>query len=175
MEFPENPAVNMDQLPLLQDVDVLPVDRAYRKMRLLAWGVVQALIFVAVLAPFAGQLLGWLEGVNMGLIWIPLLVQFALGGLWFAEEWLGFERRGYAVRERDITYRTGWLVRNTVTIPYSMIQHSELSQGPVSRWLGLNHIKLFTAGGSGNLRIAGLKEEKAQELRGVIDARAGKS
>ena len=94
MEFPENPAVNMDQLPLLQDVDVLPVDRAYRKMRLLAWGVVQALILVAVLAPFAGQLLGWLEGVNMGLIWIPLLVQFALGGLWFAEEWLGFERRG---------------------------------------------------------------------------------
>ena len=91
------------------------------------------------------------------------------------EEWWGFARRGYAVRERDITYQTGWLVRNTITVPYVMVQHSELSQGPVSRWFGLNHIKLFTAGGSGNLRIAGLQEERAQALREVIEARAGKA
>ena len=56
-----------------------------------------------------------------------------------------------------------------------MIQHSELSQGPVSRWLGINHIKLFTAGGSGNLRIAGIQEDRAQELRAIIEARAGKA
>jgi membrane protein YdbS with pleckstrin-like domain len=37
--------------------------------------------------------------------------------------------------------------------------------------LGLNHVKLFTAGGSGNLRIAGLAEEEAQTLRAVIEAR----
>ena len=91
----------------------------------------------------------------------------AFGLLWFLEEWKGFPRRGYAVRERDITYRAGWLFRSTTTVPFGMIQHSELSQGPVSRKLGLNHLKLFTAGGSGNLRIAGLEDEDAQTLRAV--------
>ena len=63
------------------------------------------------------------------------------------------------------------MFRTTTTVPFGMIQHSELSQGPVSRMLGLNHVKLFTAGGSGNLRIAGLAEEEAQTLRAVIEAR----
>ncbi|MDG1381548.1 MAG: PH domain-containing protein, partial [Flavobacteriales bacterium] len=119
--------------------------------------------------------LGWIEYPSIRFWWIPLCFQALVAGIWFLEEWKGFARRGYAIRERDVTYQTGWMVRNTTTIPYVMIQHSELSQGPVSRWLGINHIKLFTAGGSGNLRIAGIQEDRAQELRAIIEARAGKA
>jgi membrane protein YdbS with pleckstrin-like domain len=175
MEVPPNPELNLDNLPPLGAIEWVSVDVNYRKMRLLSWATVQLVMLLLILSPMVASLLGHVNYSDIHLWWVLLCLQVPLSGLWFMEEWRGFMRRGYAVRERDITYQTGWLIRNTTTIPYGMIQHSELSQGPVSRWLGINHIKLFTAGGSGNLRIAGLKEERAQELRALIDARAGRS
>ncbi len=167
-----NPQINLEDVPRLDDVTFLPVSRKYFRMRMAFWGVVQLMTFGAVMSPFVArafvddgrldEFTGW---------WWPLAALVTWAALWFLEEWKGFERRGYAVREHDVTYRTGWFFRNTTTVPFGMIQHSELSQGPISRALGLNHLKIFTAGGSGNLRIAGLDEEEAQQLRSVIEVR----
>ncbi len=175
MEVQPNSPVNCDNLPQIDTVDLVPVDLNYRKMRLMSWGMAQGVLLILILSPVLASLLGWIEYPSIRFWWIPLCFQALVAGIWFLEEWKGFARRGYAIRERDVTYQTGWMVRNTTTIPYVMIQHSELSQGPVSRWLGINHIKLFTAGGSGNLRIAGIQEDRAQELRAIIEARAGKA
>ena len=167
-----NPAIDLSDLPDVEGVTFLPVSRKYRTMRLALWGTVQLLLLAAVLTPYLLYRFGGEEDLAaFSQWWLPVLAQAVLAILWGLEEWKGFQRRGYAVRDRDITYRTGWLFRSTTTVPFGMIQHSELSQGPVSRMMGLNHLKIFTAGGSGNLRIAGLTEEDAQSLRSVIEAR----
>jgi len=167
-----NPALDLSALPRIEDVEFHQVSKKYRAMRLALWGSVQFLYSCACLTPYLLYKVGGDQDMAQfsGRYW-PLGAGAAFGLLWFLEEWKGFPKRGYAVRERDITYRAGWLFRSTTTVPFGMIQHSELSQGPVSRKLGLNHLKLFTAGGSGNLRIAGLEDEDAQTLRAVIEAR----
>ncbi len=167
-----NPTLNLTQLPSLEAIEFLPISKKYRSMRLAFWGGVQLLVLAAALTPFLIYKFGGDDSLAGLSAWYwPVGIQTVIASMWFLEEWKGFPRRGYAVRERDITYRAGWLFRSTTTVPFGMIQHSELSQGPVSRKLGLNHLKLFTAGGSGNLRIAGLEDADAQALRAVIESR----
>ena len=178
VDIPTNPVVDLSHVPNLGILDFVGVSRSYRTLRLLQWSLVQLVLVLGVLSPLFLRVIspemGLPEDVSLGLIWIPLGVQFVLGGFWFMEEVLGFPRRGYVVRERDITYRTGWFSRSTTTVPYGQIQHLELTQGPVARLFGLKHLKLYTAGGSGNLRIAGLDEDVAERLRGLLDTRTGK-
>jgi len=177
MKVPSNPEIDLSSVPALGDLEFTGVSESYRTMRLLQWSVVQAILSLAILSPVIVR--RWVpdlelpEEFEIGIWWIPLAIQGALGGLWLFEEWLGFPRRGYVVRDRDITYRTGWFSRSTTTVPYGQVQHLELTQGLLSRLFGLKHLKLFTAGGSGNLRIAGLAEEDAEVLRSVLDSRTG--
>lgn len=144
-------------------------------MRLGIWGGVQLVIASMLLTPYiVFRIRDNGELAEFSAWWWPMMGQALVAGAWLMEEILGFPRRGYAVRERDITYRTGWLSRTTTTIPFGQIQHSELVQGPIGRLFNLKHLKLFTAGGGGNLRIAGVDEAEAEVLRGIIDARSGR-
>ena len=178
MEAPSNPEVDLSSVPPLGALDFTAVSEDYRTLRIIQWSVVQLVLALCILAPVFIRTL--FNNVELSVdfdddYWrIPLLVQGVIGGFWLVEEWLGFPRRGYVVRERDITYRSGWFSRTTTTIPYSQVQHIELTQGLIARWFGLKHLKLFTAGGSGNLRIAGIEEADAQVLRSVLDSRTGK-
>ena len=177
IDIPNNPALDLSAVPVLSALEFTGVSEAYRTMRLIQWGLVQFVLLLAILSPVLAQRFAadvdWPE-MGLSVLWIPLTVQGVLGGFWLLEEWLGFPRRGYVVRDRDITYRTGWFSRSTTTVPYGQVQHLELVQGPVARLFGLKHLKLYTAGGSGNLRIAGLDERDAEVLRSVLDSRTGK-
>ncbi len=176
MDVPANSAIDLTQVPQLEALEYTGVSPRYRTLRLLVWALVQCGLTLLVVSPFILKLVfpeqEAFADMEFDFWWIPLGVQATLGLFWLTEEWLGFPRRGYAVRERDITYRSGWFSRSTVTVPYAQIQHLELVQGPVARAFGLKHLKLFTAGGSGNLRIAGLEEGEADRLRTVLDTRS---
>jgi len=97
-------------------------------------------------------------------------------GIWAMEELRGFPIRGVLVRDHDLTFRSGYWVREMVTVPFNRIQHSEVSQGPLARAFGVCTLKLYTAGSSGaNLRVPGLDFARAQQLRAFLDERAGQS
>lgn len=176
MDVPSNAALDLKEIPRLEGLEFTGVSVRYRSLRLLVWAVIQCGLTLVVLSPFILSLAfpnrEEFQDMQYSGWWIPLALQAVLGAFWLTEEWLGFPRRGYAVRERDITYRSGWFSRSTTTVPYAQIQHLELTQGPVARLFGLKHLKLFTAGGSGNLRIAGLEAEDADRLRTVLDSRS---
>jgi membrane protein YdbS with pleckstrin-like domain len=170
-----NPVLDLSGVPRLEEVEFHAVSRKYLRLRLGVWGGAQLLILAAAVAPAVAHVLTEdPEWAMLSQWWWPVGVQSVFALLWFLEEWKGFPRRGYAIRERDITYRTGWLFRTTTTVPFGMIQHSELVQGPVSRLLQIKNLRLFTAGGSGNLRIAGLDEEQAETLRAILETRTRK-
>lgn len=86
---------------------------------------------------------------------------------------IGYRRRSYALRERDLTYKKGWLFYATTTVPFNRIQHTEVSQGPLERRYELCTLNIYTAGGStSDLSIPGLNEDEAQQLRDFIAKKA---
>jgi len=76
---------------------------------------------------------------------------------------------GYALRQRDVVYKSGMLFRSTIIVPFNRVQHCEINQGPIDRYFGLSELSLFTAGGSSSdLNIPGLSQDTAAKLKQFI-------
>lgn len=82
---------------------------------------------------------------------------------------LGFPKKGYLLREQDVSFRSGLLVYKLTSIPFNRIQHVEVSQNMIEKSFGLSSIKIFTAGGSvSDLCIPGLLPEKAHQIEAFL-------
>lgn len=85
-------------------------------------------------------------------------------------------RIGYAIRDKDIIYKSGVFWHTVTAIPFNRIQHVEKSSTPLDRRFGISSLQLFTAGGSGgDLKIHGLPVEQAESLRAYILDKVGAS
>jgi len=81
----------------------------------------------------------------------------------------GFDNKAFALRDKDVVYKTGWLWKSMTTTPFNRVQHISIEQGPIERNWNLARLKLFTAGGnSSDLSIPGLDYNMAQELKEYI-------
>ncbi|MDN3652506.1 PH domain-containing protein [Thalassotalea ponticola] len=77
--------------------------------------------------------------------------------------------KGFALREQDISYKSGLFFRTVVTQPILRIQHVELRRGPIDRKFGLANLQVFSAGGSMHtFEIPGLELKHAKQLRQYI-------
>lgn len=82
---------------------------------------------------------------------------------------IGFKKRKYAVREKDISYKQGVFFRSLTTVPFNRIQHVEIDEGPIARFFGLVSLSVFTAGDSSDdLKIKGLLKQEAQQIKEFI-------
>jgi len=157
----ENLQLEKSDLPLLGNVDYSPHPKDYRDMRLL--------ILMIVMFLLSGFWIMQLVFLNMTAMGVIFLIWVGLLSLILLEEIKGFKKRGYALRQRDITYKKGFLIHSQTTIPFNRVQHCETTQGPLSRAFGLMSLKVFTAGGaSSDLRISGLRPEEANRLKDFI-------
>lgn len=85
---------------------------------------------------------------------------------------LGFPKKGYLLREQDVSYRRGLLFYKLTTIPFNRIQHVEVSQNIIEKGVGLSSVKIFTAGGSvSDLSIPGLLPDKAHQIESFLLAK----
>ena len=85
-------------------------------------------------------------------------------------------RRGYVLRDKDILFRKGVIWRSETAVPFNRIQHVETSNTPLDRRFGLATLQIFTAGGSsGDLKINGLGNDIAEQLRVFVLDKAGAS
>src|SRR5690606_32762321 len=85
--------------------------------------------------------------------------------LFFSTE-LGFKYSGYALREKDIIFRSGWIVRKERIVMLNRIQHVSVQSGPLERAFGLSSVSLYTAGASdADFTIRGIKIETAQQIK----------
>ena len=80
-----------------------------------------------------------------------------------------FKKRGYALREKDVVYKSGIIAETTTIIPLNRIQHVALDEGLFSRIYGLATLEIHTAGGStGHMKIAGIPVEKAKMIKEAL-------
>lgn len=164
METFENQPVFGDSLPKVEAQNFIGLEKKYL-IQILIFRTIVAVVFLAagVLfyvfandAPFHKLLLS-----------IPLA---AMGLLMIALGYFGFFNKGYALRQRDVSYREGLFFRTLTTVPLTRVQHSELVRGPLDRLMGLASVKMYTAGGStSDLVIPGLLNETAEQVREFIN------
>jgi membrane protein YdbS with pleckstrin-like domain len=73
-----------------------------------------------------------------------------------------------------LAVRHGVMIRKETVMPYSRIQHVDVTQGPVARRFGLATLVVHTASADGHaVRIPGLRVLDAQALRDDLATRAG--
>lgn len=159
MEF-ENNVVAVDSLPAIEKVNFTPLEKDYLYFRLttrviffiiLAGGLVALSIFTEVPA--------WQYFTAWGLL-LLLSIFFEIAA---------FGVKGYALREKDVSYKSGLIVFRTTSVPFNRIQHCEINQGPLARLFDLAAVKVYTAGGSSSdLSISGLHKDQAVQLRDHI-------
>ncbi len=161
----QNASVEVAELPKLESAryQLHPVRfKRFRYLSLLLF-IGPLIIVLSIVAIFAG--VNW----PLSVILVLSIVLF----LNIAGIQLDFPKRGYALRDQDITYAEGWLFHSVITIPFNRIQHSEVSEGPLERRFKLSTLKIYTAGGSSSdLSIPGLEKEEAQLLRDYISKKA---
>lgn len=77
--------------------------------------------------------------------------------------------KGYALREHDITYRSGVIFPNTTTIPFNRVQQVSISQNPVTKFFGLCAIDVVNgAQGFSSLVIHGIPTADADAIKSII-------
>jgi hypothetical protein len=85
---------------------------------------------------------------------------------------IGFKKRKYAIRDKDISYKCGIFFKSLTTVPFNRIQHIEIDEGPISRFFGLSKLNVFTAGDSSDdLEISGLLQEDALKIKEFISTK----
>ncbi|MFN2424610.1 MAG: PH domain-containing protein [Cryomorphaceae bacterium] len=162
-----NLEVPMDELPKVEEVHFQKHPLRYRNYRYLlaAFWLGIPLIGAAVLAVVVRE--PWTFAVAGGIVLVSAFVSVAVAK--------GFSRRAYALREKDLTYRKGWIFTSVTTVPFNRIQHTEVSQGPLERKFKLCKLNIYTAGGStSDLSVPGLEANEAAQLRDYVAKKAAR-
>jgi uncharacterized protein len=88
-------------------------------------------------------------------------------------DYRSFKNSGYALREQDLFYKTGWIWTSMIAVPYKRIQHMEVNQGPVSRLFDLANVSVYTAGGSSSdMEIEGVTIQQAESIKAYVLAKS---
>jgi len=161
----ENVRVDTKELPELESLDFQKHPVRYKTYRFLLSAIIWSLPIIGLVIIWIFAPMPW-PWITSGII--GLFVAINLIGIP-----IGYKYRKYVLRERDLTYKKGWIFFSTVTIPFNRIQHTEVSQGPIEKKYNLCTLKIFTAGGSSSdLSIPGLEENEAQQIREYVAKKA---
>ena len=158
-----NPQVELDSLPEADQMDMIPLEPAYKMIRYIS-SVIYAFVLITI-----SWVIVWVQpGLNpYGYIVATGITLFS----WLTIVYSGvsFSYMSYAIRERDITYKSGWLWKSMTTIPFNRVQHCDIKQGILDRRFGLSKLTIYTAGGQNtDLEIPGLLPETAEKLKAFI-------
>lgn len=159
-----NEQVAATDLPKIESLVFKPLQRVYLRASL-----IQYVIFFSVLLAGIITLLYFIPAMRMPVKIIAIFTAWLL--LFLAGLWLNvksFHSRGYAIREKDFIYKSGWLFQETSACAFNRIQHCSVSSGPIDRRFGLATLRMYTAGTEGDLAVPGLPEEEAFAIKEFI-------
>ncbi|MCO6162981.1 PH domain-containing protein [Flavobacterium sp. NRK F7] len=163
MEDFTNKTLNISALPKFEETQLQPLEKKYFFVMLLQrslfyivlLGVFLVVYFMNAKASFLEVKLVYLLGVWSFLVWFGILYLR-----------ISFTKKGFALREHDVIFKSGVVSETTIIVTNNRVQHVALHQGLLSRYFGLASIELFTAGGSSSdLKINGLLLEDAKKIK----------
>ncbi len=152
-------------LPDITSISFTRIDKKYLKVIIINFFLVFVSLFIGLVVL---QQFVFSESVNAFkfTIYSSFTTFFAIIFLYLI---LSFSKRKYAIRDKDITYKSGLLISKTTTVPFSRIQHVEIDEKPISRLFTLAALSVYTAGDSSDdLEIRGIKKETALKIKEFI-------
>jgi len=158
-----NAQIDLSGLPEADQMEMNALEPAYKMIRYISSAII-AFVMITI-----SWTIVWLQpGLNpYGYIVATFITLFA----WWMIVYNGisFSYLSYAIREKDITYKSGWLWKSMTTIPFNRVQHCDIKQGILDRQFGLSKLTIYTAGGQNtDLEIPGLLPETAEKLKAYI-------
>ena len=165
MENFTNEILLPENLPEVDSKLFNPLDRKYLKIMLFRIAIIFIIMSVGLVAFlfFAENAPTKLIAISGGSVLI-LIIAFSL-----IITILGFPRKGYMVREQDLSFQRGLITYKLTTVPFNRIQHVEINQGILAKLFHLSSVKIYTAGGStSDLSIPGLPVSSAQRLKAFL-------
>lgn len=160
-----NQVILPDRLPPIEVQEFVGLEEKYKLLK-----HISALIFLVVaLGAFLIGAIFVAEGIPVRAL-VAFPVFFVILFVWrYILIRLGFPKKGYLLREKDLSYRSGLLFYKLTTIPFNRIQHVEVSQNVLEKSIGLSRVKIYTAGGSvSDLAIPGLLPDKAHQIESFL-------
>jgi uncharacterized protein len=158
-----NRQVDLTTLPKLEAIQFEKLQEDYLYVGYINTGIIAlvTLIVVAMAGFFS-------ETLRPYVLYAYLVVILFFAFLMYAE-YRSFRNSGYALREEDLFYKSGWIWTSMIAIPYKRIQHMEVNQGPVSRLFDLANVSVYTAGGSSSdMEIEGIMQEQAESIKAFV-------
>ena len=158
-----NSQVDLSRLPHAETLGIIGLELTYKMVRYIHATLVGAVIifFTFLFVMFEPQIRS---------ITIPVFLFIILLVIWnVIYHGISFPYMGYAIREKDITYQSGWLWKSMTTIPFNRVQHCDIKQGILDRQFGLARLTIYTAGGQHTeVLIPGLSPDTAEKLKTFI-------
>ncbi len=171
----QNPQIEVNQLPESESLQFIGLEKSYRTILLVTTSIFWLVLFLGIIVSFftGGASIIALLSTSIVIIFIPIIL-IGLIGFSYLSILFGFRHKAYALRLHDIQYKSGWIWRKKIIIPFKRIQHSEVTQGPIERRFSLAKLHIYTAGGSASdLTIPGLKYAEAEQLKYLITNKIG--
>jgi len=156
-----NNALNISELPQLEELEYNALNPKYLTVSMLYRLAIFLPVIGFALINYFKPIPYFIEIISGVLVVIVLI--FILG-------YFSFFKKGYALREKDLSYKSGLIFHKITTVPLNRIQHTEVVHGPIARAFGLSFVKIYTAGGSASdMVIPGIATQKAEQIREFIN------
>ncbi len=159
----QNNQLHVQQLPAVAELEFIPLEAEYKTVRYLASGIFASVVFlvswiVVLLSPSI-----WPYGIYAAIL-VSLLCVWSV-----IYSGISFHYMGYAMRDKDVTYKSGWIWQSVTSVPFNRVQHCDIRQGLIDRQFNLAKLTIYTAGGqSTDIEIPGLLQENAEKLKAYI-------
>lgn len=156
-----NNALNITDLPRLEELKYYALNPKYLSVSMIYRSIIFLPIIGFAVLNYFEPVPFFIEIFSAGIAII--LIIFMLG-------YFSFFKKGYAIREKDLSYKSGLIFHKITTVPLNRIQHTEVVHGPIARIFGLAFVKIYTAGGSASdMVIPGIATQEAEQIREYIN------
>ena len=160
-----NRQLNIENIDKVENLCYTPLDKKYLKAltvrTVLIYLIIMGLTLLLLLAEEYSYRLATTVGMECVFL-VALVVNLLILPKAFAY-------KGFAIREHDVTYRSGIIFPSVITIPFCKIQQVSVRQNPVTRLFGLYAIDIVNGAQLlAETSIPGLTEENANEIKALI-------
>jgi uncharacterized membrane protein YdbT with pleckstrin-like domain len=158
-----------------ESVRVFNAARNYFVLRLILWGIGNAVVALALLLAFGLSFIPTMPRL-LHTIWLTVLA-FAAGvfvaslPITYFLQRLNYRMRWYIVTDRSLRIRRGVVWLREMTMTFANIQEIRVTANPIERLLGLANVEVHSAGGGVNPH-GGASSGHVGEFQGVDNAGA---
>lgn len=160
----ENPSVDLNTLPRFELIQVKKPHKNYLYVGLLGNTIFIGFLSILFISAFfiVAYEYSFFKPFALGLFILLIIYSYTMS-------YYSYKKKGYGLRNKDITYHKGVFFQSKTTIPFNRVQHCEITQGPIERMFNLKSLVIYTAGGqSSDLNINGLEPNEAEQLKEYI-------